>query len=98
MRVQTISRGPSFLAGFVLVVATSVGMASPAAAHGDCRSTVGRVTDLSASRRVSCGAARKVAAAYDSKVMKGGSFPGTGRVKAGGFAATARERHHRSAR
>ena len=85
MRMQKISRGSAFLAGFALVVATGVGLASPAAAHGACGSTVERVTDLSASRRVSCGAARKVAAAYDAKVIAGGSFPGNGRVAAGGF-------------
>ncbi len=94
MRMQTTNRGSAFLAGFALVVATGVGLASPAAAHGDCRSTVERVTELSASRRVSCGAARKVASAYDSKVMRGGSFPADGRVKAAGFScATASTGH-----
>ena len=88
MRKQTINRGSALLAGFALVVATGVGLASPAAAHGDCRSTVERVSDLSASRRVSCRTARKVAAAYDAKVMKGGSFPGKGRVRAGGFSCS----------
>ena len=85
MRKQTISRGSAFLAGCALVAATAVGLASPAAAHGACSSTVERVTDLSASRRVSCGAARKVAAAYDARLMVGGSFPDKGRVAAGGF-------------
>ena len=85
MRMQKISRGSAFLAGFALVVAAGVGLASPAAAHGACPSTVDRVADLSASRRVSCSAARKVAAAYDAKVIAGGSFPGNGRVAAGGF-------------
>ncbi len=85
MRIQRISRASAFLAGFTLVVASGLGLASPAAAHGACRPTVERVSDLSASRKVSCGAARKVAAAYDAKVMAGGSFPGQGRVAARGF-------------
>ena len=96
VRVQAINRGSVFLAGFALVVATSVGLASPAAAHGDCRSPVERVTDLSASRRVTCGAARKVAAAYDTKVMQGGSFPGQGRVKARGFSCATTSTGHES--
>ena len=96
MRVKTISRGSAFLVASALVVAASVGLPSPAAAHGDCRSTVERVTDLSASRRVSCGAARKVAAAYDSKVMKSGSFPGEGRIKAVGFSCTTTSTGHDS--
>ena len=85
MRRQTISRGSAFLAGLTLVVATGVGMASPAAAHGACRPPVERVSGLSASRMVSCGSARKVAAAYDAKVTDGGTFPGSGRIRAGGF-------------
>jgi len=85
VRMQTISRGSALAAGFVMVVGTGLGLARPAAAHGACLSTVERVTDLSASRMVSCAEARKVAAAYDAKVMGGGSFPGKGRLAAEGF-------------
>lgn len=85
MSIQRISRASALLAGSALVVATGLGWASPAAAHGACRPTVERVSDLNASRKVSCGQARKVAAAYDAKVMAGGSFPGQGRVAARGF-------------
>ncbi len=94
--MQTINRGTAFLAGLIVVVGTGLGLASPAAAHGACRPTVDRVTDLSASRRVSCGAARKVAAAYDAKVLAGGSFPDEGAIAAGGFSCATTSLGHDS--
>ena len=85
MRTSTISRASAGVAAIAVVVGIGFGTASPAAAHGACRSPVERVTDLRASRRVSCAGARKVAAAYDAKVMDSQSFPGGNRVKVRGF-------------
>lgn len=74
--------------GAVVVAAVALGMgatvAEPAAAHGACRSATERVVQVTASTKVSCATARAVAAAYDAKVMAGGSFPG-GRMAVNGF-------------
>lgn len=67
-----------------LAAAAWIGTAPPASAHGACRYGGERVTGLSASSRVSCNTARRVAAAYDAAVMGDGSFPG-GRVPAAGY-------------
>lgn len=60
--------------------------AGPAAAHGTCRTPEGRVTGLVASAGVRCGTARRVAAAFDAKVLEGGEFPAGTAVAAQGFA------------
>ena len=75
-----------------LVIVPGVGLASPAEAHGSCRSPTGveRVSELRGSGKVSCATARKVAVAYDRHVMQSQSFPGGGRVVAAGFACRAR--------
>ena len=68
-----------------------VSQAAPASAHGRCSTRgLGRVSDLSASKRVSCAQARRVAAAYDSVILGSGAFPGKKPVSAGGFACASR--------
>lgn len=62
------------LAGLLAVPVPVIG-ASSASAHGTCRPGTERVSELVASRGVSCATARQVAAAYDAAVMSGGEFP-----------------------
>ncbi len=69
------------LAAVSSVAAVWVATAEPASAHGRCRSSEERVSELTASARVRCATARRVAIAYDTAVMRSGSFPG-GRVAA----------------
>ena len=83
-----------------LVVAPPVALvwqAAPASAHGRC-STRGleRVIQLSASKRVSCAQARRVAAGYDSAILRSGAFPGKKPIPVGGFACTTRSAGPRS--
>ena len=68
----------------VLALGSGVSLAGPASAHGACRTTTERVSRLTASTKVRCATARAVAAAYDVKIMAGGSFPG-GRMAVNGF-------------
>ena len=93
MRTSAGSKGrwPAVAAVAVVAVAVAmmaaawIGAAEPASAHGACRYTGDRVTDLTAGARVRCATARRLAGAYDSTVMQGGSFPG-GRVAVAGYA------------
>ena len=71
-----------------LALGSGVSLAGPASAHGTCRTTTERVSRLTASARASCATARTVAAAYDAKVMAGGSFPG-GPMAVNGFRCVA---------
>lgn len=74
------------------VVATSAPLmfAGTASAHGACRAPaeVERVSQLRAGSRTSCTTARSVAAAYDEKVMAGGSFPDRQPLRVRGFRCT----------
>lgn len=68
-----------------------VTMAGPAAAHGSCRGpAVERVSEVTASRRVSCATARRVAEGYDRRVMASEQFPGGDRVAVGRFSCATR--------
>jgi len=79
------ARWPGVAAVAIAMAAAAwTGSAEPASAHGACRYGGDRVTGLTASARVRCATAQRVAAAYDSAVMQGGSFPG-GRVAAAGY-------------
>lgn len=61
-----------------------------ASAHGACRAPaeVQSVSQLRAGSRTSCATARSVAAAYDEKVMAGGSFPDRQPLRVKGFRCT----------
>jgi hypothetical protein len=78
-------RWPAIAAVAIAMTAAAwTGSTGPASAHGACRYTGDRVTGLTASARVGCATAQRVAGAYDSTVMDGGSFPG-GRVAVAGY-------------
>lgn len=62
-----------------------VATTEPASGHGRCRSSEERVPELTAGARVRSATARQVALAYDTAVMRRGSFRG-GRVVAAGYA------------
>lgn len=88
MRTFAASKGrwvASLGVAAAMTAAAWVGSAPPASAHGACRYTGDRVSGLTASARVSCATARRVAAAYDAAVMGEGSFPDGSRVPAAGF-------------
>lgn len=72
------------VAAVALVAAVWVATEQPASAHGACRYRGERVSGLAASARVRCATARLVAAAYDTAVLSGASFP-SGRVPAAGY-------------
>lgn len=79
------ARWPGVAAVAIAMTAAAwIGSAEPASAHGTCRYSGDRVTGLTASARVCCATARRVAGAYDTAVMQGGSFPG-GRVAVAGY-------------
>ena len=87
MRTFAASKGrwPAIAAVAIAMTAAAwIGSAEPASAHGACRYGGDRVTGLTASARVRCATARRVAGAYDSAVMQGGSFPG-GRLAVAGY-------------
>lgn len=72
------------LTAVALVAAVWVATERPASAHGACRHRGERVSGLTASARVRCATAQRVAAAYDTAVLRGGNFA-TGRVPAAGY-------------
>lgn len=100
MRGGWISRASAVMAAVaaavVVAAGTGLGASNPVAAHGACRSTTERVTGLSASGRITCGAAQRVAAAYDTAVMTGRSFPGAGALAVEGFRCTTTSVGHES--
>lgn len=81
-----IGRVSAVLVAAAVAAGTVVGDTTPAAAHGACRSTTERVSQLSASTKIACGLAQRVAAAYDRVVMAGGAFPGENRIAVPGMA------------
>lgn len=87
MRAVARTIGRRFLIGVTavaLVAAAWLATAGPASAHGACRFTGERVSGLTASARIGCATARRVAAAFDRAVMRGGTFP-EGRLRAAGY-------------
>lgn len=84
----TRGRAVGAVVAAALALGSAVAGAGPAAAHGACRSGSERVYGLTASAKVSCATARAVAAAYDARIMAGGSFPG-GRTDVNGFRCAA---------
>ena len=85
------------------VAAAVVGMAlrsvlfaaTPASAHGACRTPTERVSGLAASAKVSCATARAVAAGYDAKLTAAQSFPGS-RMAVHGFRCVTNQVGHGS--
>lgn len=88
--------GPKMQAVMKFAVAGAVATTAPlalagsASAHGACRAPaeVERVSQLRAGSRTSCATARSVAAAYDEKVMAGGSFPARQPLRVKSFRCT----------
>ncbi len=86
-RMQTVMK---FAVAGVVATGMPLMLAGTASAHGTCRAPaeVERVLQLRAGSRTSCATARSVAAAYDEKVMAGGSFPDRQPLRVKGFRCT----------
>lgn len=96
LRTTRMRTALALLATTAITGGFGVGMASPASAHGACRSATERVSGLTATAKVSCTTARKVAAGYDTEVMAGGAFPGGSRVSTRGFSCATTPVGHES--